>query len=575
MLHKIIFLNRTAYQGRMIEGGLISLAWFFHAVCEFVFILTIQRVYDVYQKEGYGENLVWALLLLGVCLALDQLSITLGNALMENGSYLIVKGLSGSLQEVVRKKNAIEFEKTAYLNSLEQAQEGIENATYLLNIVQMVFFFQIPYLFLVGTYLLKQHILLFVAFALISIPECVNQMQKKKRYQKLAENLASLEREYKVYEEMIVSPHCFVETRVLGGGFVFRKLLQDVISRMSLLKDVEADKTMRNGIVAHLLSIIFYGMAILILAKSVAKGTMTVGALTAVLSSFTTVSNLVQNLVNQYWGQIMEQSGNVSHLISFLEEECEEEDTKNITEIDSLIVSNLSFRYPGNDFDSLKNISFRSDKKEIIAVVGENGAGKTTLLKVMSGLLANDRGNVFINGIKADVGMVGKYSFVFQNYQKYALSLKENVCFDAEENDEIMDELMGKVGLIGLAEKLEKGYGTMLTKEFGNTELSGGQWQRVAIARGIRKQSEILVLDEPTAAIDPMEESSLYRLILDMGRDRRTFVVTHRMGICRYVDRILVLKEGELVEDGTHEELMEKKGVYHQLFHKQADLYCE
>jgi len=573
ILRRILYLNKIAYKGRMGICCLSSFVWLCRAICKFLFIIALQQVYDTYQKNGFDRGFVWSLLMLCLCLVCDQLCITLANVMTENGAYVVTKGLSGALQKHVDQKGLIEFEKNTFLNSLEQAYEGISNAAYLLNIIQVVCMFQIPYLIFVGVYMLKHNVLLLGIFTLISIPECIDLFQRKRRYKEQAIAIAPMEREHKIYEEMIGGRRNFVETRFWGAIRVFGKKDQDVVGRLARRKTVDAKYTMTRSIIAHFVSTSFYGITLAVLIWCVLNDTMTLAIMAALYTSFATVLELVQNLVNGYLGQISEQSGNVSCLISFLQDDEQLADTEHAVEEDVFEVKNVSFRYPGNDFDSLKSISFRSDKHETIAIVGENGAGKTTLLKVLAGLYDCNQGKVRIGSLEKDVSPLSSFSFVFQNYQKYALSLRENVCFGKHVEDNKMDDLMQAVGLEGLKDKLENGYDTMLTKEFGKMDLSGGQWQRVAIARGLCKDSKMLVLDEPTAAIDPVEESELYRLFLKTGKLRRCFIITHRMGICRFVDRILVLKNGELIEDGNHDSLMKRKGEYYRLFEGQAKLF--
>ena len=170
----------------------------------------------------------------------------------------------------------------------------------------------------------------------------------------------------------------------------------------------------------------------------------------------------------------------------------------------------------------------------------------------------------------------GRISAVFQNYQKYKMTLAENVLMSdsghpIDENRVL--QALHKAGLEESGGEFEQGFNTMLSREFGGTDLSGGQWQRLAIARGLYRQHHLIVLDEPTAAIDPLKETEIYQKFAESAKNKTAVIITHRLGSARIADRIVVLQKGRIAEMGTHEELMNRQGIYSEMYYEQAKWY--
>ncbi len=209
-----------------------------------------------------------------------------------------------------------------------------------------------------------------------------------------------------------------------------------------------------------------------------------------------------------------------------------------------------------------------------MAIVGENGSGKSTLLKLLSGIYECDEGQIRINDI--DIKEIEKkslyrqFSAVFQNYGRYAMNIHDNICLNQDEDVLRMERVKS---LRGLEELNKIPPEAILSREFGGMDLSGGQWQRVAIARSRYRSGEIYLLDEPTSAIDPNEEKTIYDLFQKMMKHKTSLIVTHRMGVTRLADRIIVLNKGKISGDGSHEELIEGCPDYQQLWTSQAQLY--
>lgn len=236
---------------------------------------------------------------------------------------------------------------------------------------------------------------------------------------------------------------------------------------------------------------------------------------------------------------------------------------------------NVSYRYPLTEKYVLHNLNLEIKDGQHIAVVGENGSGKTTFIKLLLGLLEASEGKIIYHGVdrnKIDQSRYMKnFSAVFQDYAKYKDTLRYNVSISETENRK--NDLKLEKALAEAEFNKDIDFDCMLSKEFGGIELSGGEWQKVALARAMFCDSNILVLDEPTSAIDPMHEAKLYKRFAEMSRGKTSIFVTHRLGSVLQSDLVLFFQEGKIIEAGSHDELLLKKGQYYKFWTAQTGLY--
>lgn len=243
---------------------------------------------------------------------------------------------------------------------------------------------------------------------------------------------------------------------------------------------------------------------------------------------------------------------------------------------------NVSFKYPDSENFSLKNVSIKFNVGERIAIVGMNGSGKTTFIKLLCRLYDPTEGEIFLNGINIKEYKYEEYmsvfSVVFQDYKLFSFDLAENVASGKEYDAERVKQCLFEAGFERRLLEMPDGINTYLYKDFEQhgVEISGGEAQKIALARALYKDSPFIILDEPTAALDPISEYEIYSRFNNIIRERTAIYISHRLSSCRFCDRIVVFDNGEIIQSGTHNSLlMDEAGKYHELWYAQAQYYSE
>lgn len=326
--------------------------------------------------------------------------------------------------------------------------------------------------------------------------------------------------------------------------------------------------------------ILSYAVSIAFCIYLLRSSLITIGAFSACLGAFTSMQGVSQSLLSSF-ASIKSQCNYANDYYDFFEFKTDKKASEKCEGFrNTLSAKNLTFRYPGANRNALDGVDFTVYKGEKIAVVGENGSGKTTLTKLLMGLYAPTEGEVDMDGKNItdfDGSYYENFSLVAQRFGKYSLTFGENIAFSrfTELSDrERIDSTAKSVGIDKLIQEMG-GIDTDLGIEFGGKELSGGQWQKVALTRGVFRDADILILDEPTSSLDPMIEYDILSDFVNMAKDKTAFVISHRIGICRMADRILVMKNGKIVEMGNHRELLDAGGIYADMWQKQAQWYEE
>ena len=329
------------------------------------------------------------------------------------------------------------------------------------------------------------------------------------------------------------------------------------------------------------MTLIQQGVAYAYLVEQVIAGGMAIGDFTMYIAAVTTFSSALRACMESFvevkaYGPYYQAMKEYQNMPDTMRQNRKQPVPNGAHKIE---FRNVTFRYPGQDRPALKHVSIVLEPGEKLALVGENGAGKTSFIKLLLRLYDPDEGEILLDGVNvrdlAYEAYETLFSTVFQDYKLFAFSLKENVAFGAQASDAEVEALLRRVGFGERLDTLPKGVHTSVTKQFDETgfEPSGGEAQRIVLARALYKDAPVIVLDEPAAALDPRAEAELYCHFDELVKGKTAVYISHRLSSTKFCDRIAVFQGGSLVELGTHDALMQQRGVYRQLFTMQAQYY--
>lgn len=483
--------------------------------------------------------------------------------------------------EKISHLEPITFENTDNLDDLEKVDNGKNSAKTLVEILKKIVFNLLPYIIALSVYLCKCSWWLVVALFCIFVPTLVQEIVVKKLYVANEDNAAPLRRKQDYYAECITSQKYYKETRLLGGYryFIdnFRKILKSIIKldiKTGLKRESVFFATSVFSVVGRIG--VYYLMFILLM-----KGKISVGEFAAIYSSVYQLENALEQLFYNVFSEMSKNLSYVENYVRFIGFPEDERPSVVLKEKFDIELENVKFAYPNQTNNALDGVSFSVKNNETIAIVGENGSGKSTLIKLITGYYKPTDGNVKLDGVDTnDISfstVAKRLSAVFQRYPNYALTLRECLKIgniEKEDDEAAMIKACEMAGFSPNEEWLPNGLDTLLSREFDDgVGLSGGQVQRIAIARAFYRDSSIVVLDEPTAAIDPIEEAKIYRRFAELSKDKTSFIVTHRLASVKIADRIIMMKDGKAIEIGTHEELMKLNGEYRKMYDSQKQWY--
>lgn len=492
----------------------------------------------------------------------------------------------GKLEKMFNYKCAMKetycFEETSFLDEINKAQKGIKNSVSLITGIVDATLIYIPYFIIISLYLYKLKPILIIIIFIFSLPILFSQLFKSRLYAKLEDKVAPLRRECEHYGECIIDKEKFKETRLIGAYDFFINRYKNRIQKLNKETIKTQVKSIKIELLFKIPVLIGYVITLLLLIKYLLDGSISVGNFGAVLASTRMIMDMLEQLICYIIGNSMKQIGTTYNYIKFMSSK--EKVGKQITceKAPSIELKNVSFSYPGNTKDVISNVSIKINSEEVVAIVGENGAGKSTLVKLISGIYLPSKGNVYFNGEDTKIldtkSLMNNISSVFQDFQKYKMTLDNNVYISNMKtnfNENYFYEALKKADLNIDSKDFPQGRKTMLSRDFDGIDLSGGLWQRVAIARGFYKKHSMILLDEPTSAIDPVEESNLYMKFIDFSKGKTSFIVTHRLALTKMADKIIVMDKGKILQLGTHKELINVEGKYKELYTSQSKWYID
>ena len=318
-----------------------------------------------------------------------------------------------------------------------------------------------------------------------------------------------------------------------------------------------------------------------------ARGIVSVGSLTLYLTAFRQGQKSFQDGLLSL-ARLYENNLFMTNLFEYLDTP-EDEPHEEIPELEdatsgsagiAVEFDQVSFRYPGISRDSIQNLNLKIQPGETIALVGPNGAGKTTFVKLLAGLYQPDEGKIRVGGAPIDqlgpAGLRARMGIIFQDFVRFHFSAADNIgvgWLPSMHDSDAVRRAANDGGIARTLEALPDGYAQILGRWFGGEELSTGQWQRLALARAFMRPAPLLILDEPTAALDAEAEAEIFSRFQTLTEHRTTILITHRFANVRFADRIAVLEQGALTELGTHQELLAREGTYARMFRLQASGY--
>ena len=372
------------------------------------------------------------------------------------------------------------------------------------------------------------------------------------------------------------------DIRLYGFTDYFMSAVARIIYDLEQINQKFMRQNIKVGGTRALLNLLRELVAYAYLTYLVCRGKLSVSDFIFYFGIITGFSNWILNAVYQY-SNLERCCNDCAAFREFVESTDESENKPNVNfdSVDSIEFKNVSFTYPSAEKSTINNMSFKVNKGENIAVVGENGAGKTTAVKLLCGLYYPTSGDILVNGKSSldfsSDSYFNLFSAVFQDYYFMPMTIAENVCTTSDYDSERLYSAFEKAGIANKINTLpdkEKSY--MIKDVYKEAvDFSGGEKQKLLLAKAIYKNAPVLILDEPTAALDPIAENELYLKYNEMTSGKISFFISHRLSSTRFCDRILFIKDGRIAESGTHEELMELKGSYYRMYQVQSYYYKE
>ena len=533
----------------------------------------------VYQKD-FKSSLICFCMILAV-FVLSEVAYSIFYSCMVRIDFQTGQLLQIELGEKGTRLSMICYENTETNNMLKRAKNCIEQERFS-DLSLSVFNILAEFLKVNGTLLVLAgfHPVL-VGISLLSVfPYLIVRLVRGKEFYELKRYQAAGERRRNYLYHLFGDKQAVKELRIFEiEDYIEQKMYA---ARDNMKQEVWNFKKrdMRSLLICEIFCKSGYLLSIFSTILLLLHQVLDVGMMAAALVAFTSFQTAAKYFLVSL-GRIPECAAFVKDYYDFMDmEEAEKETEKLCSDFDSIKVKQLSFSYPGRKTPAVSNLSFTIKRNEVVAIVGNNGSGKTTLVKLLTGLYQAQKGQIYYgrqNLRSLDPEEFYKQiSFVSQDFIKYELTVRENIGIGDWKQMENTDKIYMLLHQVGLETFISQAFvNQLLGNEFGGRELSVGQWQKLAIARGMMKDSSVIFLDEPTAALDPLMETKVLKMFLKIAREKTAIIVSHRIGICKEVDKIIVMKEGKIAEIGNHEKLLAEKGEYYRLYTMQQKWYEE
>ena len=541
--------------------------------------LMFQAVFNKIEQLLSGRGTIHAVVLAAMALCFSLLmkslvtvfcSYTGTGALAQKATGLIRSKIHKNMQKI----RAEDFEDVDMLDHINRVNESAVKGYGVYGGISLIFTYYLPYILWMTVYLFILLPRLALMVLIIFLVQILSQAIRYRFFVDLEEKAAPIRRAMEEYQMYLYDGRYYKDT-ILNDSFdmFLERYRKKVLEHNSCVLRHERRNFMLE-IAMKAITLAGYAGSFFLLYEGLGKGLISIGAFAAVFGNLNSMFGMINGMITFPLKRLSEALAVVNEYYTFMNRAEDGGQAASYSDTD-IILDQVCFAYPNSQKNVLKDITLHIRKGEVIALVGQNGAGKSTLAKLLMGLYTPTSGHIMggeaetANRTKeaADSGVTA----VFQNFQKYKLTFAENIQISDFDKGEDIAEVVVQAGVDVEKNRLDRN--VVLSKEFGGIDISGGEWQRIAIARALYREHAMIVLDEPTAAIDPLEESRIYREFAQISEGKTTILVTHRLGSVKLADRILVLQRGEVAEQGTHEELMELRGVYYKMYMEQKKWY--
>jgi len=477
-----------------------------------------------------------------------------------------------------------QFENPEFYDKLERARRQTSGRTALMSQVlqQLQEFITVLTL---GAGLIAFNPWLILILVVAVIPSFLGESHFNQRSYSLTRSWTPERRELDYLRYIGASDTTAKEVKIFNLSDFLAKRFADLSHQYYLANRKIAVQRAGWGVLLSALGTLAYYGAYVVIALQTISGAITLGTLTFLTGSFARMRGMLQSIMNRF-SRITESALYLQDLFDFLELEPSIKTGSDSVPFPDTVqrgftFENVGFRYPGTEKWAIRNLSFQLHPGEKLALVGENGAGKTTLVKLLARLYDPSEGRILVDGV--DLRTINLESLrrnigiIFQDYIRFQLKAKENLAvgnIDQLANLDLIEASAHKSMANEVIEELPEQYEQFLGKRFKDgVDLSGGQWQKIALGRAYMRDAQLLILDEPTAALDARAEHEVFVRFSELIEGKSAELISHRFSTVRMADRILFLEHGQLLELGSHEELLAQKGKYAELFQLQAQGY--
>lgn len=536
--------------------------------------------YDGGQPFGYYIKPV--LMMIGIYMIMKMFELV-SKQYMEFGYFReVLLGMDHRIHKKSAEISLEYYDNAEYYNIVQNAKNASMFLVFTANLAVMSVIL-VFHLLSVGTYLASLNPVLYIFVVFVSVPVILEKIQQAKYQAAFVQDTVQPARRKKYAFGFLSAGDRKKEIVHYGaGGYIADQYLS--ACRELDQKEIQHIRLSgKCGLAFAGIKALFHCAALFLMAFLLIREKITIGGFSVLLTSFASMTNIFTQLFH-HAGEMM-QTGMMSSAFFELMEFKIRDGARDLEDSGEYArLAHVSYRYPNSTKTALDDISLTIKKGERVAIVGENGAGKTTLAKLLSGFLLPAEGNMELGGIDRRMlrerSIFDHISAVYQDYGRYKLTLAENIYLSdtMDGNNDLKEP--DRERICHALEWVNLRFGTqpdniVLGKEFGGSELSGGQWQRIALARSYYRQRMVLLFDEPTAAIDPLEEMEIYEKLNELAGEKTVILVTHRLGAVRNADKIIVMKNGSIAEMGKFDELMRLKGYFNNIWSEQTKWYGE